>query len=276
MSDYVNWLNQNQGVLAALGLGITLLGGLVAWLLKRDKSISVHKNSRYIQAGHGVSAGGDIIVGGSKTNVVNEKKPAVTIKMDSFTHTQGRLDLIFENTGDSTAVINNLKIAGDKVQVDEFSLAPQQKVTKYTNITGLKVLEEKVDPSEIKLTYKDFSTGKKYLTVGIITQESRDDGQYNLGTIKDLGFRAIQNNSNIAQLSNLEKRVLERLYKTYKDTGQKIKWRATDAFKELNIKDGKDVSTLHDSKYVTIALDRTHECFVITAEGIRFMDNQND
>lgn len=274
MNDFINWLNQNQGVLAAVAIGITILGGLVAWLRKKGKSISVHKNSPYIKAGHGISAGGDIIVGGSKTNIVNERKPAVTIKMDGFTHNQGRLDLIFENAGDSTAVIKNLKIAGDEVQIDEFTLAPQQKITKHTIVTGFKALKEKIDPTEIRLTYKDFSTEKKYQTIAIITQEPRDDLQYNLGKIRDLSFRILQDSSNSLQISNLEKRVLERLYKTYKETGQKVKWKATDAFRELNIKDGQDISTLHDSKYVSITLDGTYECFVITNEGIRYMDNQ--
>jgi len=192
MNDLITWLNQNQGVLTTIGIGITLFGGIVAWLLRRDKSISLHKDSPYITAGHGVSASGDIIVGGSKTNIVNERKPTITIKMDGFTHNQGLLDLVFENTGDSTAVIKNLKIAEDEVSIDEFSLAPQQKITKHTNVTGLKVLKEKLDLPEIELTYKDFSTGKEYQTMGIITQESRVDGQYNLGDIKDLNFRVVQ------------------------------------------------------------------------------------
>ena len=49
---------------------------------------------------------------------------------------------------------------------------------------------------------------------------------------------------------------------------------STDAFKELGIKDEQDLSTLHDSKFIKIELDGTHECFVLTSEGIRYMDNQ--
>jgi len=170
---------------------------------KDGKNVSTDQNSPYIKAGHNITAGGDIIVGGYKTSIANEKKPVVTIKMDGFTYTRGQLDLLFENTGDSSAVIKSLKIAGDEVSIEEFSLSPQQKIAKHANVTGFKVLNEKIDNPKIQLIYKDFITGKKYKTVGLITQESRADGKYNLGKLTDQQLLPFQSNN------QLEKKEIE-------------------------------------------------------------------
>ena len=40
------------------------------------------------------------------------------------------------------------------------------------------------------------------------------------------------------------------------------------------LSNGQDIGTLHDSKFIKIELDITHECFAITSQGIRYMDNQ--
>lgn len=271
MNGLIDLLNQNQGILAVIAIGVTVIGGAIAWLFKKDKRFPTHTNSPYIKAGHGISAGGDIIVGGSKTHIVNENFPTVVIKPDSFTHNTGRFDLIFENAGQSTAIVQKLIIGGDDTRIDEFSLSPQQKVTKHLNVSGFKILEQKLETPNFELLYKDFSTNKRYKTVGNINQEPRADEKYNLGNISEISFLAITQDSNT---SNLEKRVLSKLYSEYKRTGQRTKWKATEAFKELGIKDGQDVSTLHDSKFINIELDGTHECFVITPEGVRHMDNQ--
>lgn len=272
MNDLVNLLNQNQGVLTVIGLGITVSGGIIAWIFNRNKQSSVHSNSPYIQAGHGVSAGGDIIVGGSKTQVANvENFPTVTVKPDSFTHNTGQFDLIFENTGSSTAVIQKLRIGDNDVNLDEFSLGPDKQTKKHLNVSGFKILEEKMDAPNFELFYKDLSSGKKYKTMANISQDSRDDGKYNLGKISGMSFIPFTQNGST---SNLEDRLLKKLYAKYQKTGRRDKWKAIDAFKELGIKNGQDLSTVHDSKFIKIELDGTHECFVLTSEGIRYMDNQ--
>ncbi len=191
MNGFIDLLNQNQGLLAAVAIGITIVGGVLTWLLKKDKSISSHRNSPYIKAGHSVSAGGDIIVGGSKTQLLNANTPTVVIKPDGFTHNTGRLDLIFENTGQSTAIIQKLIIGGDDTRIDEFSLGPGQQAGKQLNVSGFKILEEKLDSPNFELIYKDFSNNKKYKTTGNINQESRADGKYNLGKINDISFLAV-------------------------------------------------------------------------------------
>lgn len=272
MDNLTELLNQNQGVLAAVGIAIPVAGGILAWLFNKKKKSTIHKNSPYIQAGHSVSAGGDIIVGGSKTQVANvENFPTVTIKPDSFTHNTGQFDLIFENTGSSTAVIQKLRIGDNDLNLDEFSLGPDKQATRHLNVSGFKILEKKVDTPNFELFYRDFSSGKKYKTVGNISQDSRADGKYNLGKISKMTFIPIVGNGST---SNLEDRLLRKLYAKYQKTGSRDKWKASDAFKELGIKNGQDLSTIHDSKFIKIELDGTHECFVITSDGIRYMDNQ--
>jgi len=272
MDNLINQLNQNQGLLAAIAILISIIGGIYAFFFRKGKDTSVHKNSPYITSGRDISAGGDIIVGGHKTtHYANEQKPVVVIKGDGFTYTKGRLDLIFENTGHATAVIKNFNLAEDNTHIEEFSLGPQGKVRKQFNVSGFKVLKEKLDNPNFELIYKDFLNNKRYKTVGYIDQEPRADGNYNLGKIKDITFLHIDNTQN---MSTIESKILEKLYKHYKETGEKTKWKAVDAYQELNIKNGQDISPLHDSKFVEIVLDGTHECFMITTEGIRYMDNQ--
>lgn len=187
MNEFVDTLNQNQGVLAAVAILLTMLGGVVAWLFKKDKKSS-HFNSPYINAGRAISAGGDIIVGGSKTSVRNETFPTVIIKPDGFTHNTGRLDLIFENTGNSTANIQKLIIGNDNASIDEFTLSPNQKITKQLNVGGFSILEQRLATPNLELSYKDFSNNKNYKTVANIDQESRADGKFNLGKITDQTF----------------------------------------------------------------------------------------
>lgn len=275
VQDILRLLNENQGVLAA----IPIIGGIVFWFLKRKRSSSVHIKSPYVSAGKNISAGGDIIVGGQKTQVINGSEPIIAIKGDGFTYTRGRLDLIFENTGNSTAVIYDLKIGGDQASIEEFSLGPQQKATKQFNIAGFKVLTQKIDNPKLELKYKDFSTGKKYRTTGVITQEPRADGNFNFGRIKEVAFSSVNTNTNSrsassSPISKLESRVLKKLYNDYKKTGVRTKWKATDAYKGLGIKDGTYVGLLNDSKFISISLDNTHECFMITNDGIRYMEDK--
>lgn len=202
--------------------------------------------------------------------ISTDRAPEVILKLDGFTYNTGRLDLIFENTGHVTAIIQELKIGENNVNIEEFSLGLGQQIRKYVNVSGFNILEEKLDAPNFELIYKDFSSDKKYKTIGDISQESRDDGKYNIGKISEISILTVNQDSNT---SNLEKHVLEKLYSDYKKTGRKTKWKTIDAFKELGIKDGQDVSTLHDSKFVSIVLDGTHECFVITPDGIRYMEN---
>jgi len=187
MSQFIDLLNQNQGVLTTVAIGLSIIGGLITWLFKKNKSTS-YKNSPFIQAGHRISAGGDIIVGGQKNQSVDAKKPEIIIKFDGFTYTTGILNLIFENSGNSTGIINSVIIAGEKIDYKEIILKPDSKLVREFNITDEKVLTQKINEPEIKIGYKNFATQKQYYTIGTIVQQSRADGNFNFESIKNLKF----------------------------------------------------------------------------------------
>lgn len=150
--------------------------------------------------------------------ISTDRAPEVILKLDGFTHNTGRLDLIFENTGRVTAIIQELKIGENNVNIEEFSLGPGQQIRKHVNVSGFNILEEKLDAPNFELIYKDFSSNKKYKTIGDISQESRDDGKYNIGKISEISILTVNQDSNA---SNLEKHVLENSILTIKKLVEK-------------------------------------------------------
>ncbi|RJR31480.1 hypothetical protein C4569_01980 [Candidatus Parcubacteria bacterium] len=73
--------------------------------------------------------------------------------------------------------------------------------------------------------------------------------------------------------SSQELTVMEFLYRDYRKRKQNTKKKTSDIFRELNICNGQDVSTLNDSKYFKKSLDSTYETFQLSEAGIRYMDN---
>lgn len=73
--------------------------------------------------------------------------------------------------------------------------------------------------------------------------------------------------------ADLELRAMEQLHERYRKNGKVECIRATDIFKLLGITDGSDVSILNNSRFLSLGLDGTHECFKLTPDGIRYMDN---
>lgn len=73
--------------------------------------------------------------------------------------------------------------------------------------------------------------------------------------------------------ADLELRAMEQLHERYRKNGKVECVRATDIFKLLGIPDGSDVSILNNSRFLSLGLDGTHECFKLTPDGIRYMDN---
>lgn len=69
-------------------------------------------------------------------------------------------------------------------------------------------------------------------------------------------------------ISDLEKKILQKLYKHYRSTKQLLRWPCTEAYKEFGITDGCYVGPLNDSKYLKLE----GEYLILTNEGIRFMD----
>ena len=89
-------------------------------------------------------------------------------------------------------------------------------------------------------------------------------------TVQQAGRDLNINAGHSGAISDLERETLRRLYKEYRKTGKLLRWKITDAYRELGITEGSYVGTLNDSKY--IELDGEH--LVLTNEGIRYMDGR--
>lgn len=277
MNGILYLLNNNQGVLAVVLFVLATVISFVWWFFKKEKDTSTNIKSPHISAGRDISAGGDIIVGGQKTSVVNETQPTIVVKGAGFTFTTGLLDLLITNEGDHAASIQKITIAGQDLPTEKFSLGPRGKqIKKPFNITNYKILKEKIDNPQISIFYRDISNGKEFITKATVVQKSRAVGGFNVGKIEDNEVVNLANrNSKNPMISILEEKILKKLYKDYKNTSKRTKWKVVDAYKELGIKDGTDVSVLSESRFITKALEGTHEHFMITTEGIRYMDSQD-
>ena len=66
MNNFINLLNQNQGILAAVAIGLTILGGIFTWFAKRKKIESAYINSPHVSESN-IHAQGDITVGHNNT-----------------------------------------------------------------------------------------------------------------------------------------------------------------------------------------------------------------
>jgi len=73
--------------------------------------------------------------------------------------------------------------------------------------------------------------------------------------------------------ADLELRTMEQLHDRYRKNGKIESVRTTEMFKLLGISDGSDVGILTNSRFISVALDGTHECFKLTPDGVRYMDN---
>jgi len=82
--------------------------------------------------------------------------------------------------------------------------------------------------------------------------------------------KEIQKIQHADMVSELEQRVLDKLYAEYRNSGKLYCWKITEAYKELGIADGTYVGTLHDSRYIVI----DGECLKLTTVGIRYMDSR--
>lgn len=217
--------------------------------------------------------------------ITGNQSPQVIVKPDSFTHNTGSFDLIFENTGQSTAIVQKLIIGGDDVNIDEFSLSPQQKTTKHLNVSGFKILEQKLDTPNFELIYKDFSTNKKYKTVGNINQESRADGNYNLGKLTDQQFIPLQTRDPLAK-GEIE--ILESMQDEMKRDNEGNAYllsvdRLPSFVKVGNKVFGKEDNPMQMKEYADYLLSlvqkglverKNDKRFVLTLEGSKFKNNQ--
>lgn len=84
--------------------------------------------------------------------------------------------------------------------------------------------------------------------------------------------KEVKKMSNGEMISDLEIKIIERLYDKYKVSKKLYCWKILDAYKELGVSEGDYVGMLNDSKYIEIDID----CLKITNMGIRFMDSQEE
>ncbi|TSA44813.1 hypothetical protein D4R52_03625 [bacterium] len=71
-------------------------------------------------------------------------------------------------------------------------------------------------------------------------------------------------------VSDLEKKIMLYLYEVYYRTKSNSRWKISDAYRELGVKEGTYVGVLNDSKYIKTS----GEEFQLTDEGIRLMDTE--
>lgn len=71
-------------------------------------------------------------------------------------------------------------------------------------------------------------------------------------------------------VSDLERKILQKLYREYRSTSKLLRWNVTEAYKELGVAEGSYVGVLNDSRYVK--LDGSD--FILTTDGIRYMDSR--
>jgi hypothetical protein len=72
--------------------------------------------------------------------------------------------------------------------------------------------------------------------------------------------------------SNLELRIMKKLYKDFIESGKIVDWRCLDAFTYLKLKNGSDLSTVNSSKYISSRIHGTYEYWYLNEKGIRYMD----
>lgn len=172
-----------------------------------------------------------------------------------------------EKQDSKTLVLESIEIGLTKTKIE-------RQFTRLLPLTDINFTDSLFTTEEpeinVRVNYRTLD-GRKYQLLQAMTQEKRADGLFNVSLT---GSPYIRNINSKGDISELEKRVLEKLYSDYKETGARTKWKATDAYKELNIKDGTYIGLLNNSKFVSVVLDGTHECFMITDSGIRYMDNQ--
>jgi hypothetical protein len=174
-------LNENQGVLAATAFGITFIGGILAWFFKKNKLSPAHNKSSYIIAGHGITAGGDIIVGGSKISQQTQgNSPIPEINLHLYGAGSKRtIEGHIEKKSGQTLVLESIQING---KITDF----EQQFIKLIPIKNLNCDDDlfttKIPKIEVKVLYKTL-TGEKYILTQELTQTDRADGLYNVSLV---------------------------------------------------------------------------------------------
>lgn len=184
MSD---WLNNNQGVLAGVGLLLTI-GGYFSF---KNKQVIKNKvlNSPHIEA-RSVQAGGDIIV--SNNTSLKEKhpeRPYVEIYIDMVASDGNSYEVTFgfRNVGKETAVLRSLALVDENIHSFNKSLVQNETARAMANLQRSKIRMKKYDDKVLKLTYSGLD-GSKFATLAQIQQGLRADGLFNVEKITDCEY----------------------------------------------------------------------------------------
>ncbi len=175
MNNFIEVLNDNQGVIAVVAIGITFVGGAITLFSKKEKS---HSNSPYIKAGNSIKASGDIIVGSSKVSHQTQNNfPIPEIHLQLYGAGSKRtIEGHVEKKGDQTLVLESIEVNGKKT---DFGL----RFTKLTFIKNLDCADNlfttKIPKIEVIVLYKTL-TGEKYMLTQEMIQTERADGLFNV------------------------------------------------------------------------------------------------
>lgn len=202
----IDWLNQNQGLVAVLLAVLTAIGSLIFKLFSKSEA-------PHITAGGNISAGGDILVG---TNTI---KPTMNINNNLGSIQQAGHDIInshvqrpkidlngdmpvsggsagnwinfnLVNTGNDTAVDIKYYLSYDDAKTDPIracsKLAPGEKSSKIEYIyTNTDIFKKEVSNLKIHFVYND-TDWHAYHSGRNLKQKSRADGNYDInGYIED-------------------------------------------------------------------------------------------
>ncbi|MEK7171045.1 MAG: hypothetical protein AAB774_01940 [Patescibacteria group bacterium] len=179
MSD---WLNNNQGVLAGVGL-LLVIGG---YFFAKNKQVIKNKvsGSPHIKASR-VQAGGDIIVGNKTINSNPHPKPDrpyIEIFVDGATSSWGEYEVKFgfRNVGNITAVLKKFTVADLNIHIPTKSITLNDPPVKVAvGLTNSRLRSSKCEGNVLKLEYEGLD-GTRYATVASAEQELRADKQYNI------------------------------------------------------------------------------------------------
>lgn len=182
-------LNMNQGVLAALGIVVSLA---IAFFAKSYVYHQSSDNKSSIKARGNISAGGNIIVGNNNVHhsLATHDKPYIEISLGTVASSQGAYEVTFNlrNVSKETAILESLSLVDEVIGISNRSLTPNDGVFSVTkNLQRSKVRSQKLEGKVLRLTYKSLS-GKTYSTIARLIQEPRADGLFNLVSIEGSEF----------------------------------------------------------------------------------------
>lgn len=188
MDEVVKMINDNQGVIAIVAIGISIVGGIITMIFKRD---TLFHNSATIKAGRDISAGGDITVGHHNTKqtfVQNEEIPEFHLHLSGSGATKV-IEGHAEKKSDKTLVLESIEIKGAETKLGlQFT-----KLTYLKNLNFPDALFTTREPQEIKVTviYKTLD-GMRYELNQEMKQMDRADGLFNLSLVGSPSIKKLE------------------------------------------------------------------------------------